>query len=76
MGPDFKTIADFRKDNGEAIRGVCREFVVLCPLQTPARVDAVQVAVDVDLQQSRRMVSRPPGRLRLHAIKAQLSPML
>ena len=28
--PDFKTIADFRKDNGEAIRNVCREFVVLC----------------------------------------------
>ena len=28
--PDFKTIADFRKDNGEAIRAVCREFVLLC----------------------------------------------
>src|SRR5438477_5797113 len=28
--PDFKTIADFRKDNGEAIGKVCREFVVLC----------------------------------------------
>lgn len=28
--PDFKTIADFRKDNGKAIRAVCREFVVLC----------------------------------------------
>src|ERR1700681_4438096 len=28
--PDFKTIADFRKDNGEAIREVCREFVALC----------------------------------------------
>jgi len=28
--PDFKTIADFRKDNGNAIRSVCREFVVLC----------------------------------------------
>ena len=28
--PDHKTIADFRKDNGEAIRKVCREFVVLC----------------------------------------------
>jgi transposase len=28
--PDFKTIADFRKDNGAAIRRVCREFVVLC----------------------------------------------
>src|SRR5258708_3579300 len=28
--PDFKTIADFRKDNGEAIRAVCRQFVELC----------------------------------------------
>jgi len=27
--PDFKTIADFRKDNGEAIRKVCRQFVEL-----------------------------------------------
>src|SRR5881396_401192 len=30
LAPDFKTIADFRKDNGKAIREVCREFVVLC----------------------------------------------
>jgi transposase len=28
--PDFKTIADFRKDNGAAIRQVCRQFVLLC----------------------------------------------
>src|SRR5512141_2498620 len=28
--PDFKTIANFRKDNGTAIRSVCRQFVVLC----------------------------------------------
>ena len=28
--PDFRTIADFRKDNGGAIRKVCRAFVVLC----------------------------------------------
>src|SRR5271156_591076 len=28
--PDFKTIADFRKDNGEAIRAVCGQFVELC----------------------------------------------
>jgi transposase len=27
--PDFKTIADFRRDNGPAIRQVCREFVEL-----------------------------------------------
>ena len=30
LAPDFKTIADFRKDNGEAIAKVCREFVMLC----------------------------------------------
>jgi transposase len=28
--PDFKTIANFRKDNGPAMRKVCRQFVVLC----------------------------------------------
>jgi transposase len=30
LAPDFKTIADFRKDHGDAIRKVCREFVLLC----------------------------------------------
>src|SRR6201997_858632 len=30
LAPDFKTIADFRKDNGPAIRGACRQFVALC----------------------------------------------
>ena len=30
LAPDFKTIADFRKDNGAAIRLVCREFILLC----------------------------------------------
>ena len=29
LAPDFKTIADFRRDNGEAIRKVCREFIEL-----------------------------------------------
>jgi transposase len=28
--PDFKTIADFRRDNGKGIRNVCRRFVALC----------------------------------------------
>ena len=28
--PDFKTIADFRRDNGQGIRKVCRRFVELC----------------------------------------------
>ena len=30
LAPNFKTITDFRKDRGDAIRKVCREFVVLC----------------------------------------------
>jgi transposase len=30
LAPDFKTIADFRRDNGAAIRKVCAQFVSLC----------------------------------------------
>jgi transposase len=30
LAPDYKTIADFRKDNGVAIRKVCARFVALC----------------------------------------------
>jgi Transposase and inactivated derivatives len=30
LAPDFKTIADFRRDNGVGIRNVCRRFVMLC----------------------------------------------
>lgn len=30
LAPDFKTIADFRRDNLKAIKGVCREFTLLC----------------------------------------------
>ena len=30
LRPDFKTIANFRRDNGPAIRKVCRQFIVLC----------------------------------------------
>jgi transposase len=44
LTPDFKTIAHFRKDNGKAIRHVCRQFVVLCQ-QLDLFADAV-VAID------------------------------
>jgi transposase len=30
LTPDFKTIADFRRDNGPGIRQVCRQFILLC----------------------------------------------
>ena len=30
LAPDFKTVANFRKDNGRGVRQVCKEFVGLC----------------------------------------------
>src|SRR5690349_15445325 len=42
--PDHKTVADFRKDNGAAIRKVCAQFIMLC-----RRLDLfaeVSVAID------------------------------
>ena len=30
LAPDFKTIADFRRDNGVAIRAACGQFISLC----------------------------------------------
>jgi len=44
LAPDFKTIADFRKDNGKAIREVCREFVALC--RKLDLLSAASIAID------------------------------
>ena len=30
LAPDFKTISNFRRDNGQAIRATCRQFVIRC----------------------------------------------
>ena len=57
LAPDHKTIADFRKDNGLALRRVCARFVELCRemglLATSGRGSGVvgynvQVAVDTE----------------------------
>jgi transposase len=44
LAPDHKTIADFRKDNGPAIRKVCAQFVALC--RQLGLLAAASVAVD------------------------------
>lgn len=44
LAPDFKTIADFRRDNTDAIRATCREFVALC--RGLGLLAAGEVAVD------------------------------
>jgi transposase len=42
--PDHKTIADFRKDNGRAIRKVCTRFVGLC--REMGLLSAASVTID------------------------------
>jgi hypothetical protein len=44
LSPDHKTIADFRKDNGGAIRQVCARFVGLC--RTLGLLTQASVAID------------------------------
>ncbi len=44
LAPDHKTIADFRKDNGPAIRKVCARFVELC--RRMGLLSVASVAID------------------------------
>ena len=44
LAPDHKTIADFRKDNGRAVRRVCARFVALC--RTMGLLTEANVAID------------------------------
>jgi transposase len=44
LAPDHKTIANFRKDNGGAIRQVCARFVALC--RTLGLLTQASVAID------------------------------
>lgn len=44
LAPDFKTIADFRKDNGDAVKKVCRQFIVFC--RQAGLVSGQLVAID------------------------------
>ncbi len=54
LTPDFKTIADFRKDNGPAIRRTCRQFIALCRqlglfAHAVAAIDGVEIGLEMDL---------------------------
>jgi|SRR5208283_3808751 len=51
LAPDFKTIADFRKDNGAAIRKVCSRFVALC--RNMKLFSEAMVAIDGSKPQTR-----------------------
>src|ERR1700736_2661747 len=48
------------------------DVALALPLQAPARLHPIEVSVDVNLQQRRRMIGRPSCRLRLDAAKAEI----
>jgi len=43
LAPDFKTIADFHRDSGAAIRNVCLRFIELCRGLKPLSTDMVAI---------------------------------
>ena len=58
LAPDHKTIADFRKDNGRAIRQVCARFVALCRMmglltQASVAIDGSKFKAVIPLERSR-----------------------
>lgn len=78
LTPDFKTIANFRADNGNAIRNVCRQFVVLCQ-QLDLFSDAV-VAIDGSkfkaVNSSDRNFTQAKLKRRMEEIEANISRYL
>jgi len=78
LTPDFKTIANFRRDNGKGIRNVCRQFVVLCQ-QLDLFSDAV-VAIDGSkfkaVNSSDRNFTNAKLKRRMEEIEANISRYL
>src|SRR5476651_803069 len=78
LSPDFKTIADFRRDNGKAIRNICRQFVVLCQ-QLDLFSDAV-VAIDGSkfkaVNSSDRNFTQAKLKRRMEEVEANISRYL
>lgn len=78
LKPDFKTIADFRKGNGPAIRKVCQQFVALC--RDLDLLDASIVAIDGSkfkaVNAKARNYTREKLRRRLGEIDVEISRYL
>jgi hypothetical protein len=61
LAPDIKTIADFRKDNGAAIRQVCSQFVLLCQRRHPQNFSSVTALESGIFQSPSEPWSAPPS---------------
>ena len=66
LSPDFKTIADFRKDNGAAFQATCRAFVQFC--RQVGLISGQLVAIDGSKFQA---VASPRKHLSLKQLKRQ-----
>ena len=78
LSPDFKTIADFRRDNSEAIVQVCREFVLFCRGQ--GLFGGELVAIDGSkfgaANSPKQVVSRPQLEAELEQLDRQIQSWL
>lgn len=66
LAPDFKTIADFRKDNSGAIKQVCREFTLLCKRLNLFGLDFVAIDGSKFKAVNNRDKNFTDNRIRLH----------
>jgi transposase len=76
--PDFKTIAGFCRDNGEAIRAVCRQFVIPMPRDRPDWRRTVAVDGSRFKAVNTRYKNYTPGaiRLRMEQVDASIARYL
>jgi len=70
LAPDFKTVADFRRDNGPAIVGACRAFVLIC--RDAGLFSARLVALDGSKFRAVASAKKIMGRREIEAERARL----
>jgi transposase len=70
LAPDHKTIADFRKDHGSAIRQVCTRFVALC--REIGLLSGTSVAIDASKFKAVNTRDRNFTRAKLERRRAQI----
>ena len=77
--PDFKTIADFRKDASKAIRSVCRQFVVRCQQlglfgENRVAIDGSQFMITWEIQSKKKPASLQAFSIWLHDLDSNQGP--
>ena len=70
LAPDFKTIADFRRDNSPALVGACRAFVLFCRDQ--GLIGGRTVAIDGSKFRAAASPRRIMGRREIDKISARI----